>query len=142
MESKHPRADAFLELLSRTQAAYERRDREAYLAGFGEDYSSYALPTGAFEDKAGLAAKIERDIGRFELLSMEFRVEREWYAGETGFALLRYRTRLRGRHSPRVLIDERRNIIVGRHDDQRWRIINKIVLEVETRVEAEAAPDI
>lgn len=142
MENRHPEAGAFLKLLAGTQAAYEQRDRDAYLSGFGEDYSSYSIQTGAFEDKAGLAAKIDRDIERFELLSMEFRIERDWYAGETGFALLSYETRLRGKRSPRILLDERRNIIVGHHDGRAWRIINRIVLEVTTQVEADAAPDI
>lgn len=142
MENRHPEAAAFLELLARTQAAYERRDRDAYLAGFGEDYSSYSIQTGTFEDKTGLAAKIARDIERFELISMDFCVERDWYAGQTGFALLSYKTRLRGMRSPRTLLDERRNIIVGHHDGRSWRIINKIVLEVTTQIEAGDAPDI
>ena len=59
-----------------------------------------------------------------------------WYAGSTGFAHLRYHTRLRLRDKERVLVDRRENILVGEQaGDGRWGITCKIVLKAENYYE-------
>ncbi len=122
--------------MTRTQAAYERRESSSYLAAFGTEYSSVILGESWWEDRTRLEEKIQRDLERFEILSMDFEIRRHWYAGEIGFAQLAYATRLRYKDSGKILRDERENIIVGRHEgDGRWRLINKIVLRVDSQLE-------
>ncbi|MDQ7005722.1 MAG: hypothetical protein Q9Q40_00665 [Acidobacteriota bacterium] len=130
----HPFAREFVALLGATQQAYEKRQLDTYLAGFAPEYRSVILGTPGQEDFTGLRKKIARDLERFDLLEMRFTLLDEWYAGETGFAHLQYRTRLRDEHG-REIIDQRRNIIVGRHlGDGRWQILSKIVVEAHTEV--------
>ncbi len=139
----HPHAAAFLELMARTQKAYAARDLEGYLGAFAADYSSVRLGTDWSEDRDELRAKIADDFRRFDVLSMGFEVHRAWYAGEIGFAHLGYRTRLRFREGGAVLLDERENLVVGRHlGDGRWELIGKIVLRVQAGFEAGEGPDV
>ena len=144
--STHPYAEQFAAHLHTTQQAYEQRRIADYLAGFADHYYSVQLGTEWGEDKAQLAAKIARDIERFELLSMELDVLRLWYSGEVGYGHLRYHTRLRpnGGDTGRVLIDRRENILVGEHSGNgQWRIISKIVVKARNYYEGEAdEPDI
>lgn len=153
----HPYGEQFAQHLLTTQRAYEQRRVADYLAGFAEHYYSVQLGTALGEDKAQLAAKIARDIERFELLSMELDVLRLWYSGEVGYGHLRYHTRLRARTAgshtgstkdvgpaPPVLIDRRENILVGEHiGGGQWRIISKIVVKARNYYEGEDdEPDI
>lgn len=134
MPSAHPYSAEFLAHLATTQNAYESRDLAAYLSGFSEEYCAVLLGHALREDKAALAAKIASDIERFELESMQFEVLADWYSGETGFAHLGYITRLHKREGGRSVLDQRENILVGRHiGGGRWEIISKITLKFDSR---------
>ncbi len=140
---EHPHAQAFLDLMAETQAAYERRDLETYLGSFSADYSSVVLDSEWWEDRARLEEKMTRDLARFDLVSMDFSIKKHWYSGETGFAHLAYLTRLRYRDTGRLLVDERENVIVGHHEgDGRWILTGKIVLRVNNFFEEDASPEI
>ena len=139
----HAHAREFLDLMARTQAAYESRDLYTYLSAFSADYTSAILDSEWWEDRTRLEQKMRKDHGRFELLSMDFEIKRHWYAGDIGFAHLGYVTRLRFKDSGRVLLDKRENIIVGRHQGAgEWKLINKIVLKAESLLEDDSAPEI
>jgi hypothetical protein len=133
----------YLDHLAATQQAYAERRIEDYLAGFAPHYRSVQLHTAWTEDKQQLADKIRSDIARFELLDMQFEVIGSWFAGNTGFAHLRYHTRLgiRGQDQQRILVDRRENILVGEPADvsegegSGWAIISKIVLRAENYYE-------
>jgi hypothetical protein len=139
----HPFAAQYEQHLHTTQQAYVERRIADYLAGFAEHYSSVQLHTRWGEDKAQLAAKIAKDIERFELLSMDLQVLRTWYSGEVGYGHLSYYTRLKHRESERILIDRRENILVGEHGGAgRWLVVCKIVLKAENFYEQSEQPDI
>lgn len=132
MPDSHPYAEQFVAHMARTQQAYSQRRLEDYLAGFSDDYHSAQLHTHFSEDKQQLREKMLSDFERFELLSMEFHVLQQWYAGDTGFALLSYHTRLKVQRTGKVLIDRRQNILVGRHlGEGVWTLISKIVVTAE-----------
>lgn len=125
------------------QQAYEQRRLDDYLAGFAESYFSVQLQTGWSEDKAQLRQKISGDFVRFELLSMDFEVLKHWYERENGFAHLAYITRLKFSDSGKVLIDKRKNLIVGHHlGAGRWELTGKIIITAQSYFEGEATPDI
>lgn len=142
MSEAHPFGEQYLAHLAATQQAYAERRLTDYLAGFAEHYYSVQLHTRWAEDKTALAAKIARDIERFELLQMDFSVLRSWYSGERGYAHLGYETRLRVRETGRVLIDKRENLLLGTHwGEGRWLIDCKIVLKAENHYE-DGAPEV
>ena len=89
----------FIELSTTTQRAYTDRRTGDYVAAFGDGYYSVQLDTSWGEDKQQLAAKIVSDAERFELLKMDFEIVRTWFIEETGYAHMRYLTRLRFRDS-------------------------------------------
>jgi hypothetical protein len=131
MAEGHPHRKGFHELMRTTQRAYVERRVDDYLAGFAPEYCSVRLDSDWSEDRAGLREKILDDARRFEILEMSFDVLRDWYAGETGFAHLRYASRLRLRESGQEVPDRRENLIVARHlGGGRWTMIAKIVLRV------------
>ncbi len=143
MPDSHPHAAAFIEHMQATQQSYVRRDLENYLRGFSAEYFSVQLDTGWGEDKSQLESKMLRDMAQFELQDMQLNVIRDWYAGEIGFGHLEYLTRLRFVDSGRILIDKRRNLIVGRHlGNGSWEIISKIVISAANYFESESTPDI
>jgi hypothetical protein len=135
MLPRHPFASQFIEHLRTTQQAYAQRRLDDYLDGFADSYTSVQLHTNWSEDKPALREKIQLDMQRFELLSMDFEVLQDWYSGEAAFALLRYLTRLRLKDG-RILADRRENIIVCQHRGAgRWEIISKIVVRAENYYE-------
>ena len=143
MPDSHPHAAEFIAHLQSTQQNYVARDLPGYLAGFSADYFSVQLNTNWGEDKEKLEQKMQRDMEQFELLDMQLNVIRDWYAGDTGFGHLEYLTRLRFRDSGRILIDKRRNLIVGRHmGGGVWEIVSKIVVTANNYFETESTPDI
>jgi hypothetical protein len=142
MPESHLFGEQYLAHLAATQQAYAERRLPDYLAGFAEHYYSVQLHTRWAEDKLALAAKIQRDIERFELLQMDFGVLRSWFTGERGYAHLSYETRLRVRETGRTLLDRRENLLLGSHHGAgRWLIDCKIVLRAENVYE-DGAPEI
>lgn len=142
MSERHSFDEEYLAHLAATQQAYVERRLPDYLAGFAAHYYSVQLHTRWAEDKDALAAKIQRDIARFELLSMDFSVLRSWFTGELGYAHLSYETRLKVRETGRVLLDRRQNLLIGSHcGNGRWLIDCKIVVSAENTYE-DGAPEI
>lgn len=136
MAADHEFAQQFTDHMAATQNAYTERRLDDYIAGFSDDYCGAAVGSDFGEDKATLERKIAVDLERYELLSMEYDVLRHWYAGDTGFAHLRYRTRLRQKATQRVLVDARENLIVGKHlGNGHWTLISKIMLSAVNHFE-------
>ena len=136
MAKTHPHSDGFLELIRFTQAAYEQRRLEDYLGAFAPDYTGVQLNTGFSEDYAGLRRRMSADRERYELLSMDFAIVDNWYTGDTGYAHMRYHTRLRLRDGGRVMVDRRENIVAGRlGEDGVWRLNLKVTLNAENYIE-------
>lgn len=143
MSETHPEAEAFVAHLHSTQQHYVKRNLAGYLAGFSEDYFSVQLDTSWGEDKLQLESKMRRDMQNFELIDMQLNVIRVWYSGEIGYGHLEYLTRLRFADSGRILIDKRRNLLLGRHlGDGQWEIISKIVVTANNYFETDSTPDI
>ncbi len=142
MSNTHPYAEQFIQLLSATQSAYAARDAQAYLAAFADDYYSVQLDASFEENRQQLSEKIHLDIARYDILQMDFAVQRTWFTADTGFAQLAYLTRLRVRGTERILRDQRANMIIGRHlGAGQWEIICKTILQAKTVVEHEQAPE-
>lgn len=142
MAEHHEFAAPFLALLTTTQQAYVERRTDDYLAAFNDTYYSVQLHTDWGEDKAQLAAKIASDAERFALLKMDFEILRHWFIEDTGYAHMRYVTRLKFRDSGRVLIDRRENLVTAIHrGGGRWELNGKIVLSAANYFENEQ-PDI
>jgi hypothetical protein len=143
MSESHPHAQQFLDHLHSTQQCYVKRELEAYLAGFAVDYFSVQLDTTWGEDKSQLEDKMRRDMQNFELIDMQLNVIRVWFTGEIGYGYLDYLTRLRFNDSGRILIDKRRNLLLGRHlGSGQWEIISKIVVSAANYFESDSTPDI
>src|SRR5690606_36043123 len=143
MPASHQFASEFVEHLKFTQQGYVNRDLDRYLAGFSEDYYSVQLDTNWGEDKHELEQKMIRDMQEFGLLDMQLNLIRDFYSGDIGYGHLEYLTRLRFQDSGRVLIDKRRNLLVGRHlGEGKWEIISKIVITAANYFESESTPDI
>jgi len=142
MAETHAYQDGFLRIINDTQQAYTERRTEEYVCAFAAGYYSVQLHTDWGEDKAQLAAKIASDAERFELLRMDFEILRTWFVEETGYAHMRYITRLRFRDSGRVLIDKRENLVTAAHRGTgQWELTGKIVLQAANYFESEQ-PDI
>ncbi len=142
MARNHQHEEQFLELITTAQKAYAERRTDDYVEAFCDEYYSVQLHTDWGENKDELAAKIASDAQRFELLSMDFDILRTWFIEETGYAHMRYVTRLRFRDTGRVLIDKRENLVTAAHrGDGRWELNGKIVLQAENYFEDDQ-PDI
>jgi hypothetical protein len=136
MAADHEFAQQFIDHMATTQNAYAERRLSDYLAGFSDDYCGAAVGSNYSEDKATLEHKIAVDLERYKLISMDYDVLRHWYAGDTGFAHLSYRTRLRQKTTQRVLVDARENLIVGKHlGNGHWTLISKIMLSAVNHFE-------
>lgn len=142
MPQNHLYETQFINLINSTQRAYAERRTEQYVDAFGEGYYSVQLHTDWGEDKHGLARRIASDAERFELLGMDFEVLRTWFVEETGYAHMRYFTRLRLRDTGRVLVDKRENLVTAGHRGEGlWELNGKIVLKAENFFEDDQ-PDI
>ena len=121
----------FKALMERTQRAYAERDLEIYLSAWSDSYKSFQIGREGVEDIEGLKRKLEREFESYSLAGMRFSIERLEVMGSVGIAVLEYETELdKGEER---LVDKRRNIIIGRYDGYRWRLVSKIVIFANTR---------
>lgn len=135
MAEYHPHAESFLELIRTAQQAYTERRVEDYLGYYLPEYTGAALGSDYHEDFEMLAARMRRDAERYELVKMDFTIERYWFQEDTGYAHLEYDLELRHREKGHRVLDKRTNLVAARHlGDGVWRLSLKVKIEADTQV--------
>lgn len=136
MATTHPFGAEFIAMINNAQQAYTERRLADYLAAYSPDYCGVMLNSEIHEDGAGLEARMQADVDRFDLLLMDFTILGHWFSGEVGYAHMKYFTRLRRKDNGKVLIDERENLIVAQHSaGGRWEIMAKIGIKAKNYTE-------
>ena len=126
-------AQGFEALMRRAQRAYVERDIETYMGAWLPEYKSFSLSGDFSEDLADLRVKLEREFEKYSEVKMDFSIKKLEVAGDTGIAVLNYESELAGK-GLRVK-DRRENMIIGRFDGEKWRLLSKIIIWHETKSE-------
>lgn len=115
---------------------YLHRDIQGYLAGYADYYYGIQFDGNHLENKNALRRRLEKEFQRFDLISMEFKVDLVEFAADRGYASLRYVTKLKDKEDGRIMVDERKNLVIGKHQaNGSWLLEAKITLHADSRFE-------